>query len=445
MRVEILAMLIATMLLFGCANISGSAQAGSFGKKASEQKAYEYFKQKYGSPEGSGAPRIIEPFMTTYIDADFMPADKVLKYNKDAPSFYVWFFYDNFGQNDAIKVTFRYLEDGTEIYSFNSKGGGDYGAANFRLDKPQDGWPLGKYEVVISGKGVTERVQFEVIEGQTVKVPLPYEEAGLSAPKQEEQKPSASQPPTTAGMTSDEMVFDTTKGYLGACDLTDTSEFKLDTAIDASLVQVWYNWAEGESTITYSLKKDGQPFLDGVFVRADCDPYQKNWCNGNHKVSKTFSPGSYKLVISTKKMCLQPGKTGTFRIYGKIASSQPSGGSGGSASSAQLPSGIPEHLKGCDYSGTWETDWGTMVLKMDGNRVGGTYTHDSGRIEGEIVDGVFVGTWSEAPSYSPTRDAGDAVFYFTKDCNSFTGNWHYGKHQAGSTWSGSWWGKKKKS
>ena len=60
---------------------------------------------------------------------------------------------------------------------------------------------------------------------------------------------------------------------------------------------------------------------------------------------------------------------------------------------------------------------------------------------GTLVNGVFVGKWSEYPSYSEPGDAGDAVFYFTNDCNSFSGPWQYGVHTTGA-WSGGWVGSK---
>jgi len=106
-----------------------------------------------------------------------------------------------------------------------------------------------------------------------------------------------------------------------------------------------------------------------------------------------------------------------------------------------LPPDVPEHLTGCVYSGTWNTDWGTMKLEQDGSKVTGNYTHDSGKLNGTVVDGVFVGKWSEYPSYSEPNDGGDAVFYFTEDCNSFSGIWEYGVHTSGE-WTGTWVGTK---
>jgi hypothetical protein len=617
---QLLVVLVAALLLAGCVNIADTAKAAGFGKNAKEQKALDYYTKKYGDPRGSGAPSIIEPIVTTFV-TDFMPADKVLKYNKEVAAFHVWFFYDNFGTSDTMTVVFKYLDDGTSIHTFTAQGGGDYGAATFTLQKPDDGWPTGNYAVVISGKAVSETVNFEVIDGPTVAEALPYE--GATIPAAASPEASGSQPATTAGMTSDIVVFDTTPGYIGACSLTDTSKFTLATPIQASLLQVWYNWASGESVITYTLNKDGQDFMSGSLVRADCDPYQGNWCNGNQKIDKLFTTGSYELKLTSQKMCLQPGKTGTVRLYGKTTGAAAPSGTGQALSGcsivgdwkwfnhehvyiradgtldswdngaktewgtwkkddssgyyklnwnkgwideltlspdcqslsgknqnsnsisgtklsgsvgqtlsgcsivgvwkwtdyssvymysdgtikaynnnalsttgtwqkqtdgtylvkwtgswsgsfkldeschkivganqytsdksatkisddvnqalpAALPAGVPAHLSSCSYSGNWNTDWGAMVLQQDGAKVTGTYTHDAGKIAGTLVDGVFVGKWTESPTYSEPGDGGDTVFYFTKDCNGFTGSWHYGVHTSGG-WSGGWVGTK---
>lgn len=80
----------------------------------------------------------------------------------------------------------------------------------------------------------------------------------------------------------------------------------------------------------------------------------------------------------------------------------------------------------CDWTGTWDTNWGKMELVQTGTRVTGTYEHDNGKIVGEESGNSLIGTWSEAPSYSPPDDAGDFEFTISPDCNSFTGKWRYG-------------------
>ncbi len=94
---------------------------------------------------------------------------------------------------------------------------------------------------------------------------------------------------------------------------------------------------------------------------------------------------------------------------------------GGAGNSAGLPVRRPPSRP--SFAGKWDTNWGTMILDAGGN---GTYTHDKGRIRGSVHGGVLTGTWSEAPSYKPPKDAGDVEFTLSADGNSFTGKWRYG-------------------
>jgi hypothetical protein len=85
------------------------------------------------------------------------------------------------------------------------------------------------------------------------------------------------------------------------------------------------------------------------------------------------------------------------------------------------------------WTGTWDTNWGTMVLSQSGNQVSGTYTWDNGHISGTVAGNVFSGTWSESPSYSPPNDAGDVQLTLSADGQTISGQWRYDS-------SGSWYG-----
>jgi hypothetical protein len=76
-------------------------------------------------------------------------------------------------------------------------------------------------------------------------------------------------------------------------------------------------------------------------------------------------------------------------------------------------------------------------LQQSGDTMTGTYTHDQGRIHGTVSGSRLIGTWSEAPSYSPPNDAGDFEFTLSNDCATFSGNWRNGST---GSWSGSWLG-----
>jgi predicted nucleic acid-binding Zn ribbon protein len=90
------------------------------------------------------------------------------------------------------------------------------------------------------------------------------------------------------------------------------------------------------------------------------------------------------------------------------------------------------------FEGQWKTDFGTLTLSVDGARVTGTYTHDSGRIEGILSDNgkTLTGTWSEAPSYTAPADSGRVVLTLAPDGNSFTGSYWYGQDKRGGSWNG---------
>ena len=98
---------------------------------------------------------------------------------------------------------------------------------------------------------------------------------------------------------------------------------------------------------------------------------------------------------------------------------------------------------GCSFTGTWDTDWGPMTLTQSGSQVTGTYEHDNGRFTGTVQGSVVRGTWSEAASYAPPNDAGDAELTLGSDCKSFSGHWRYGTTGAwgsSASWSGTWTG-----
>jgi hypothetical protein len=96
------------------------------------------------------------------------------------------------------------------------------------------------------------------------------------------------------------------------------------------------------------------------------------------------------------------------------------------------------------WTGTWSTDFGTMLLTQSGSHVTGSYTHDQGRLDGTLssTGRVFTGTWNEAPTRTGPVDAGAFEFELNPDDRSFTGRWNYAKDAAGS-WRGTWRGSKR--
>jgi hypothetical protein len=86
--------------------------------------------------------------------------------------------------------------------------------------------------------------------------------------------------------------------------------------------------------------------------------------------------------------------------------------------------------EGCDWSGTWSTNYGQIVLQQSGEYVDGTYTYaGGGQIRGTASENNLVGSWTQ------TDSRGTFEFTAGGDCNSFNGNWRNGNM---GEWSGSW-------
>ena len=135
--------------------------------------------------------------------------------------------------------------------------------------------------------------------------------ADVAAHGSSSQEDSASLPPA-----AQQLIYDTTSNYIGACSLTDSAAWTFDKEMQVSMIQFWYNWQAGETELDFTIYKDGQEFVRGTAKRTGCDTYQKNWCNADYNINKVFPAGAYTSKVSKASQCLQPGKTGTVRFYG---------------------------------------------------------------------------------------------------------------------------------
>jgi hypothetical protein len=120
----------------------------------------------------------------------------------------------------------------------------------------------------------------------------------------------------------EKMVFDSTDHYLGACQLTNKSEWTLKEDINVSKFEVWYNWNQGETSLPVKVFFNGEKFAEFEATRAACDPYQHQWCNADYQISKLFQKGTYTTEIPNARQCLKPGGTGAIRLYTDEISSE---------------------------------------------------------------------------------------------------------------------------
>ncbi len=90
---------------------------------------------------------------------------------------------------------------------------------------------------------------------------------------------------------------------------------------------------------------------------------------------------------------------------------------------------------GGPFTGTWEGDFGKVVLLQRGDRVTGCYVWDKGRIEGRVEGDLLKGHWYEAPTYQGEDDSGDFELRLSEDNQTLHGHWRYGHS---GDWDGNW-------
>ena len=134
----------------------------------------EAITEKYGDITEKGDPRFLEARMTSRIE-EFIPVDTGTKYSADAEKLYVWFVYDNFNK-DEIKVEWVYLDDDYSIHTFAKP-------ARISVEAPSS-WKavrrLGAGDYSITAAAALRRLDFSIIEGATVVVPLPFENGKIT-------------------------------------------------------------------------------------------------------------------------------------------------------------------------------------------------------------------------------------------------------------------------
>ncbi len=132
----------------------------------------EAIMEKYGDLTKDGDPRFLEAMMTSNVES-FIPVDRVSKYPLGAEKLFAWFVYDNFDE-DELEIEWIYLDDNYSIHTFTSMTGEDFGRGSFILERPDDGWAEGSYQVIIRGRGISETIPFQIHDGALVAVPIEF-------------------------------------------------------------------------------------------------------------------------------------------------------------------------------------------------------------------------------------------------------------------------------
>ena len=270
------------------------------------------------------------------------------------------------------------------------------------------------------------------------------------------------------------------------CGFTDTARFTISQPSFVNQIDVWFNWQQGQTALPYTMYfPNGQQKIGTLYRRA-CDTYQKSWCHASDNPNMVLQPGNYSVRVNPGRICQNSGTggNGTIRVYsgpakqntGPIVSNPttnipysstttPSKSNismveaylnsknnqnppnttikGPSKQPAQVSQSVntapPSRPSSCNWSGPWNTNWGDLNLQQSGINITGNYTQDGGKIKGIIKGNQLIASWSEAPSYKPTKDAGDVIFTISSDCNSFSGKWRYGYSAHNNAWGQALW------
>ena len=83
-----------------------------------------------------------------------------------------------------------------------------------------------------------------------------------------------------------------------------------------------------------------------------------------------------------------------------------------------------------NVAGVYDTDFNEMTLKVNGNKVTGTYDWKDGRIEGTLSGHTLTGRWTQS------NGKGRLVMEFNSDFSAFTGKWDYNDAEPSRKWSG---------
>jgi len=110
------------------------------------------------------------------------------------------------------------------------------------------------------------------------------------------------------------------------------------------------------------------------------------------------------------------------------------------AAQGKAPSPLPLDRSGpCPqgFAGKWSSSYGTLLIRLEGNKVIGTY--DYGELRGTLSGSVITGEWFDSRTIGGVFNGnGPLRFELSEDGRTFSGNWTRvsGFGKSGGTWTG---------
>jgi len=96
-----------------------------------------------------------------------------------------------------------------------------------------------------------------------------------------------------------------------ACSLTSNASFTLSKDAYVSRLEVWYQWAQGETSVNYTASSGGSTVAQGAMTRSACDPNQSSWCLADAPIFATWPASTYTVTLSKAQMCQNTQSSGT--------------------------------------------------------------------------------------------------------------------------------------
>jgi uncharacterized protein (TIGR03437 family) len=96
-----------------------------------------------------------------------------------------------------------------------------------------------------------------------------------------------------------------------ACSLTSTSSVTLANDAYVSRLQVWYQWAQNETGVNYTVSSASKTVAQGTMTRSSCDPLQSSWCGADAPVFASWPAATYTVTLSKAQMCQNAQSSGT--------------------------------------------------------------------------------------------------------------------------------------
>jgi hypothetical protein len=109
---------------------------------------------------------------------------------------------------------------------------------------------------------------------------------------------------------------------------------------------------------------------------------------------------------------------------------------GAAACSSSLPKPGPISPPGASFAGRWDSNWGKMTLRQQGNRVNGRFGgFRNGSISGKAQGNLLLFRWTQDDS----RQAGRGYLQLLPGAEALEGRWGYHKDRSQG---GRWWAKR---